>query len=170
MLLRFLIGILLGACLLACLAPWWVRRQRRNELIRALDEFKLRRELLEAKFFELASQIGRPRGLRWTQCDWQNEVRFARDAQTRLLTAFVSVEIHFEAIEGGEMEDVAAVGDVRDATALFHYQDGVWGTGGKALFNMDPSTAVERLAGQYEPVTRPDTPHRRNAHENSRSF
>jgi hypothetical protein len=168
-LLRILIGMLLGACLLACLAPWWVRRQRRKELVHALDEFKIRRELLEAKFFELASQMGKPRGLRWTQCDWKDEVRFARDVQTGLLTAFVSVEIHFEAIEGEDMEEVAAVGDIRDASALFHYQHGVWGTGGKALFNMNPSTAVERLAGQYEPVTRPDLPTRRNSHENSRT-
>lgn len=118
----------------------------------ALRLFKLRRELLEAKFFDLAAAGGKPRGLRWTRCDWKDEVCFARDLETGLLTAFAEVEIHFEAIEGGDMEDVEAVGQFREATAVFHYQAGTWGTGGKALFNMSPSHAIERLKGQYEPI------------------
>ncbi len=127
---------------------WMERKQIR----RGIEDFKLRREVLEAKFFDIAASIGKPRGLRWKECDWQEQVFFARDMQTQLLTAFVSVEIHFEAIEGGDMEDVPAVDDVRDASAVFHYQSGTWGTGGKALFNMDPASAVTRLVGQYEPV------------------
>jgi hypothetical protein len=50
------------------------------------------------------------------------------------------------------MEDLEAVGHFREASAVFHYQNGTWGTGGKALFNMGPIDAVQRLAGQYEPV------------------
>jgi hypothetical protein len=161
-------AIVAGLLILAPLAPWLVRRQRRKELQRAIREFKFRREMLEARFFDLASQKGKPRGLRWTQCDWKDEVRFARDVSTHLLTAFVSVEIHFEAIEGGDMEEVEAVSDVRDASALFHYQNGIWGTGGKALFNMNPSSAVQRLVGQYEPISltgEPDPPaSRENSH------
>jgi len=42
---------------------------------------------------------------------------------------------------------------VRDAAAIFHFQDGRWGTGGRAMFNMDPVDAIDRLSGQYEPVT-----------------
>lgn len=133
-----------------------IRRWLRNrEASKAIEQFKVRRELLEAKFLEFAQQVGKPRGLRWKHCDWQPETRFARDTATQLLTAFVSVEIHFEAIEGGDMEDVEAVGQVRDATALFHYQNGRWGTGGKAMFNMDPQSAVSRLEGQFEPVEVP---------------
>jgi hypothetical protein len=44
------------------------------------------------------------------------------------------------------------VGDIRDAAAVFHYRAGRWGTGGRALFNMDPHEAVVRLQGQFEPV------------------
>ena len=62
------------------------------------------------------------------------------------------VTIRFEAVTGGDMEDVEAVGTIRDATAVFHYQKGRWGTGGKALFNMDPQDALVRLEGQYEAV------------------
>lgn len=140
-----LIGVAAGA---RPLRRWLRTRETR----RAIREFRLRREALEAKFFDLASAQGKPRGLRWKSCDWQDSVTFGRDVQSQLLTAFVSVEIHFEAIEGGDMEDVEAVGTIRDAAAVFHYQRGNWGTGGKALFNMNPRDALDRLQGQYQPV------------------
>lgn len=108
--------------------------------------------MLEARFFDVARGLGKPRGLRWVDCDWQDGVTFARDKQSGLLTAFVAVNIRFEAIEGGEMEDVAAVSTIRDAAAVFHYRDGVWGTGGRALFNMNPQDAVRQLSAQFSPI------------------
>lgn len=132
--------------------PWRQRRQA-AEVRRALELFRFQREMLEARFFDIASSLGKPRGLRWIECDWQDQVTFARDLQSGLLTAFVAVNIRFEAIEGGDMEGVAAVGNIRDAAALFHYRRGRWGTGGRALFNMDPHVALVRLHGQFEPVT-----------------
>lgn len=145
-------GILVAIAVLAVIAPSWVKGQQRREILRAKHDFKLRREALEAKFLDLAMALGKPRGLRWKTCDWKEPVHFARDRETGLLTAFASVEISFEAIAGGDMEDVAAVGDLRDASAVFHYQNGNWGTGGRALFNMSPQLAVEKLQSQYEPV------------------
>jgi hypothetical protein len=62
------------------------------------------------------------------------------------------VNIRFEAVEGGDMEEVEAVSMVRDAAALFHYQHRHWGTGGRALFNMNPEDALSRLGSQFEPV------------------
>lgn len=140
-----LAGIVVAAIAALPLSKWMKRR----EVARASKEFKLQREGLEAKFFEIASCSGKPRGLRWVRCDWQPAYSLAREARSGLLTAFVSIELHFEAIEGGDMEEVAAVGTVRDACAVFHYQHGQWGTGGKALFNMNATDAVERLAGQF---------------------
>lgn len=125
---------------------------RRKETAAARRLFKIRREMLEARFFELASSQGKPRGLLWKECDWQEPVTFARDLESGLLTAFVGVEIHFEAVEGGDMEDVEAVSTIRDAAAVFHYRAGQWGTGGKALFNMNPADAITRLEGQFEAV------------------
>lgn len=130
------------------LARWMKKR----EVEQAREAFRRQREALEARFFTLASQSGKPRGLRWVKCDWQPEVAWAREARSGLLTAFVSIELHFEAIEGGDMEDVAAVSTVRDACAVFHYQHGQWGTGGKALFNMNAGDAVARLQGQFVAV------------------
>ncbi|MGD9857264.1 MAG: hypothetical protein AB7U20_20165, partial [Planctomycetaceae bacterium] len=67
-----------------------------RESQQAIREFRLRREALEAKFFDLAAAQGKPRGLQWKRCDWLDAVTFGRDVRTQLLTAFVSVEIHFE--------------------------------------------------------------------------
>ncbi|MFO1008159.1 MAG: hypothetical protein U0929_19525 [Planctomycetaceae bacterium] len=130
------------------LARWMKKR----EVDQAREAFRRQRETLEARFFSLASQSGKPRGLRWVRCDWQPGIAWAREVRSGLLTAFVSIELHFEAIEGGDMEDVAAVSTVRDACAVFHYQHGQWGTGGKALFNMNADDAISRLQGQFAAV------------------
>ncbi len=133
-----------------------IRRFLRNRETRTgVACFKLQREQLETRFFDLAAQIGKPRGLRWVDCDWLADVTFARDKESGLLTAFVSVNVRFEAIEGGGMEDVAAVSTIRDAAAVFHYNHGRWCTGGRALFNMNPADAIERLAPQFESVEVP---------------
>jgi hypothetical protein len=126
---------------------------RESDERRAIESFRVRREQLEARFFDMARRSGKPRGVKWCECDWQPAVEFARDRNSGLLAAFVAVNIHFEAIEGGDMEDVEAVGKVRDAAAVFHYRHGNWGTGGRALFNMNPATAVTRLEAQYEPLS-----------------
>ena len=127
------------------LARWMKQREAQQ----ATMAFRRQREMLEARFFELASQSGKPRGLKWVRCDWQPGLTLGREVQSGLLTAFISIELHFEAIAGGDMEDVAAVGTVRDACAVFHYQYGQWGTGGKALFNMNADDVVSRLQGQF---------------------
>ena len=155
-----------GAFLVAVVATTWkpLRAWRRaREVEQALRLFRVQRERLEAKFFDLAAASGKPRGLRWLDCDWGSDVSFARDLKSGLLTAFVGVNIRFEAVEGGDMEDVAAVGTVRDAAAVFHYRHGIWGTGGRSLFNMNPADAVTRLEGQFAPVAvpKPVSPARR---------
>ena len=134
-------------------APLLVRHWQRGQQNMALDLFRMQREQLEAKFFDLARGRGIPRDLRWVECDWLDEVTFGRAIDDGMLTAFAGVNIRFEAIEGGDMEDVESVGLIRDAAAIFHFHNGRWGTGGRAMFNMDPRAAIERLAGQYEPVT-----------------
>ncbi|MCY2963727.1 MAG: hypothetical protein NT069_08795 [Planctomycetota bacterium] len=128
------------------------RLRRANEEASARTAFRQQREVLEAKFFDLAARSGKPRGLKWIDVEFLDDLGFARDRQTGLLAAFVSVNIRFEAIPGGDMEDVAAVGNVRDACALFHYEAGGWGTGGKTLFNVSPREAIARFHTQFEPL------------------
>ena len=147
------IGAVVGLLVtLVLVARPLLNRMQRREILRAIPHFKLQREQLEHRFFEVARTLGKPRGVRWLDCDWQERVTFGRDLESGLLTAFVAVRIRFEAIEGSDMEEVAAVGLQRDASAVFHYQDGRWGTGGRALFNMNPVDAIERLEGQYERI------------------
>ena len=128
-------------------------RLKAREVRRGVALFRLQREQLEAKFFDLARIQGKPRGLRWLDCEWHSRTTFARDRHSGLLTAFVAVDISFEAVKGGDMEDVEAVGTIREAAAVFHYRHGRWGTGGRPLFNMNPEDAVIRLRGQFEPVS-----------------
>jgi hypothetical protein len=144
-------GALVLIGLLAALGPLRRRWRARREAD-ALRLFRLQREQLEAQFFHRAASLGKPRGLRWLECDWQDTVTFGRDVKSGLLTAFVGVNIRFEAVEGGDMEDVEAVGMVRDAAALFHFHRGRWGTGGRALFNMDPAEAMLRFKDQFQPI------------------
>ena len=72
----------------------------------------------------------------------------------------VPVTISFEAIEGSDMEGVAAVGNLRNATALFAFISGEWRTAGKAMFNLNPPEILERFQNEYEPV-HPGEAHKR---------
>ncbi|MCH8829183.1 MAG: hypothetical protein IID45_06355 [Planctomycetes bacterium] len=147
----FLLG--LGSAMIVGLFFAWKPLRaglRAREAAHGISLFRMQRERLEAKFFDLAAASGKPRGLRWVECEWFSAVAFARDLTSGLLTAFVAVNVRFEAVEGSDMEEVAAVGTIRDATALFHFRHGQWGTGGRALFNMNPEDAISRLQGQFE--------------------
>ncbi len=119
----------------------------------ALQRFARHSTAMQSDFFTRAAASGKPRGLKWLRCDWLPDRKLMRERGTGLLTLLVGINLHFEAIEGGDMEDVAAVSSIRDACAVFHYQNGRWGTGGRVLFNMNPDTAALRLADSYEPVT-----------------
>ena len=130
----------------ACTRPW----QCREERIAAV-RWREEEPGLKAQFLELARAAGKPRGLRWTDCEWTEAMQFARERETGLLTALVGLVVHFEPIPGSEMEGVEAATLPRDTTALFHYRKGRWGTGGRALFNMSPTEAAERLAHQFDP-------------------
>src|SRR5690606_29525234 len=126
---------LLAVMGLALLPAWRIRR-REARLQLARKAFALRREWLEARFVTLAAQSGKPRGLEWTNCEFDRQVRFARDRDSGNLRALVGVTISFQAIEGGGMEDVEAVGNLRAATAVFLFEDGKWTTEGRAIFNL----------------------------------
>jgi len=119
---------------------------------RAQELFALQRERLEAKFLDAAAASGKPRGLRWKACDWSGPLAFARERRTGHLAALAGVTIQFEAVEGGDMEGLPAVGTLRDASAIFFFHRGQWHTVGKAIFNMNPAMAIEHFKNQYEPV------------------
>jgi len=140
-----------GAALIALLYRFSVTmRLRASE--NARREFLLRREWLEAQFLTLASERGIPRGLRWVDCDFDNDVQFARDRSSGQLRALVAATIRFEAIEGGGMEDVEAVGNLRAATAIFFFDGKKWSTSGRALFNLNPAEAIQHYRHELDMV------------------
>ena len=114
-------------------------------------QFERHRELLELQYFELASSTGLPRGLRWLHCEWLPSQILLRDRTTGQPNLLVSINLRFEAIAGSDMEDVAAVANIRDACAVFQWQKNAWITSGRTLFNMNPEEARQRLAASYEP-------------------
>jgi len=116
----------------------------------ARDLFLRQRPQLQDAFFAAAAASGKPRGLRWKACEWESAVEFARERATGSLTALASVVVEFEAVEGGDMEGVAAVGNLRNASAVFFFHAGQWRTTGKTVFNLNPDEALVRFQSQYE--------------------
>ena len=114
----------------------------RSPAERMLQNFHDEQQHLQEVFFAAAASSDKPRGLRWKSCDWLSTYALVEDRSSGLLTLFCGVNVSFEAIEGGDMEGVEAVSMIRDGSAVFHGQDGRWGTGGRVLFNMTPGTAA----------------------------
>ncbi|MCA9186583.1 MAG: hypothetical protein R3E01_13660 [Pirellulaceae bacterium] len=124
------------------------RRRHRSDDMR--KNFFRRREWLEAEFLKLASRSGKPRGLEWANCDFDNEVAFARDRHSGELRALVGITVSFTAIEGGGMEDVEAVHNLRSATAVFRCEIDRWTTDGRAVFNLNPNETIRHYQHELE--------------------
>ena len=151
--------IVLAVFVLAGVSIWLFRRRRtvhawgrEVQIARARESFALQRERLHGIFMQAASATGKPRGLRWVQCDFEPDLTLARERQTKQLIGLVPVTIRFEAVEGGDMEGVAAVGNLRNATAVFAFTTGQWQTIGKAVFNLNPPEVLHHFQKEYEPV------------------
>lgn len=130
-----------------------IRLAREAErLARSQRDFHRQREQLEAKFIDKAAASGKPRGLRWTDVHFDDAIIYARDRRSGLLKALVAVEVSFEAVAGGGMEEVEAVSNVRAATAEFLFDGGRWRTEGRVYFNLQPSATVKYLGGDLELV------------------
>jgi hypothetical protein len=150
------LGVLLGIVglgLVAWLAWHPVRRFGHEMRVeRARELFRLQHERLQYLFLSAAAASGKPRGLRWKACLWETGVELVRERRTGQIAALVGVTIEFEAIEGGDMEDVPAVADPKNASAVFFFHRGHWGTVGKAIFNKNPDEAIKHFDKQYERI------------------
>jgi hypothetical protein len=128
---------------------WRLAQQQARRRLAAL-EFADLCDALQAVFLEAAASTGKPRGLKWKQCDLHDNPLFAVDRANGELHALVAATISFEAIPGGGMEDVEAVGNLRCATAVFIHRQGRWTTDGRAVFNHEPAQVIERFQEQLE--------------------
>lgn len=148
----WVIGAAALAGVLGLLLLWGFLSTRAPSVEVARRQFQQQREHLEAKFFELAASSGKPRGLRWKECDWSESIEFGRDRRSGQLVALAGVTITFEAIEGSDMEGLSAVGNLRSASALFSYGAGRWVATGRTVFNLRPDEALRHFQQQYERV------------------
>jgi hypothetical protein len=137
-------GLLIGAGILIVflfLAALVVRRPLRQMVedvhvdhARAL--FHQQREWLEARFISVLNRVDPAEGQRWESAQWDDEILWARDRQTRHLLALVCVRF-----EAGPF-DLAPL--QRHATALFEFRKGHWCVDGKRLDEIRPDEAVGR--------------------------
>src|SRR5581483_4112731 len=127
-------GVVVGAALWGL---WRVGRGVPPE--QARQQFQQQREHLEADFFDRAAGSGKPRGLLWKECEWDDQIEFAREKRSGQLVAIAGVTISFEAIPGGDMEGLPAVGNLRAASAVFVHDGRRWQATGRAVFNLKPA-------------------------------
>ena len=99
----------------------------------------------------LASRSGKPRGRRWVDCEFDDQVAFARDRSTGHLRALVGVSIQFEACEGGS-ENVELVASRNAATVVFRLDGPEWEVDGRAYFNLNPAEIIARYQHELETV------------------
>jgi hypothetical protein len=145
-----LIGIGLGLLLLFLAWRPLHLLGKEIQIERARELFVLQRERLEAHFLTAAAATGKPRGLIWKDCAFEREVELARERQTGQLVLLVAVTIQFEAVPGSDMEGLPAVGNLRNASAVFFFQRGQWLTVGKAVFNLNPLEVLQHFHNKYE--------------------
>lgn len=150
------IAVVFSVFLLICVA-WLIWAMLRPTLFarriqRALRDFVRDRSKLESIFLDKAAASGKPRGLAWKSCAFQPGLLLARDRANGDFVGLVGVTIGFEAIEGGGMEEVEAVGNLRAATAVFTWRHGEWTTDGRAVFNLEPREVLERYRGNLDAV------------------
>ena len=108
------------------------------------------RSHLEQRFFSHVSVSGIPKGLTWKSCDFGEEILWVIEKQSADLHALIPAVIYFEAIAGGPMEEVEAVGNARVATGLFYFNGEHWDTSGHVLFNLDPEEVLTRHKDDYD--------------------
>jgi hypothetical protein len=144
----------IAVAVLAAAVLWWLlgRRPLRASIERARKLFHLQRERVEHRFFVLASQSGKPRGLEWVDCDFEDGVAFARDRHTGRLRALVAVTVRFRAVPGGGMEDNPNVDNPKAGTAVFYMDGSDWGTDGRVIFNLNPAQAIKHHEQELEAV------------------
>jgi hypothetical protein len=130
----------------------WRRYRFSRDVERALDHFRRNRINCEKDFFTAAAATGKPRGLAWKKCELQDGLVLARDRANGELIGLVAATISFEAIEGGDMEEVEAVGNLRAATAIFTWTGHEWTTPGRAVFNLEPHEVLDRYRNSLDPI------------------
>ena len=150
----FRVVIFAAVVILAAFA-WniWRRARLQRQVIKATAEFVRRRPRLQEDFRAAADVTGKPRGLRWKSCEFQDCLVLARDRAGGELIGLAGATIAFEAVAGGGMEEVEAVANLRAATAILTWTGHDWTTTGRAIFNLEPREVLDRYRHSLAAVT-----------------
>jgi hypothetical protein len=133
------------------LGAWWMYRLGREvQAERARESFRLQKERLEELVLKAAAATGKPRGLRWVSCRFNDDFTLVRDKSTRRLAALIPVTVLFHPEPGGDMEGVPAATEPRQATAVLHFRRGQWVSDGQTLFNVTPADAIRLHARDFD--------------------
>ena len=144
-----ILGLLLLAAAVASWRPFFsARREARFAVARR--DFHRQRERLEAKFVSLG-QVGAS-GPHWTDCDFDDDVAYARSRSSGRLSALVAVAIEMDAMDGPSFLPDSSYRDLRNATAVFHFDGESWDTDGRAIFNLTPTQAIHFYQRDLEMV------------------
>ena len=130
----------------------WRREKFRRSVALAEAEFARERLKLQEDFRAAANVSGKPRGLRWKSVEFQDRILLARDRANGELVGLAGATIAFEAVAGGDMEDVEAVGNLRAGTAILTWKGHEWTTAGRAVFNLEPRQVLEQYRESLNPV------------------
>ena len=151
------VGAAVGLGVLLAMIGWFLWRWthhagREIQVGRARELFALQRDHLQSLFFKAAAATGKPKGLRWKNCEFGSELQLARDKKSGELLGLLPVTIAFEAIPGSDMEGLPAVGNLRSASAVFVFHRRNWTMTGRAVFNLNPDEAIRHFHNAYDPV------------------
>ncbi len=163
--LTWLLFASLATALVASL--FWVTRESRKRhrdaafLVQARHSFRRRREWLEAEFVSVASETQSKHPFEWKDCEFENEVSFARERTSSQLRALVGITVALRAETNfgsfGSDNDASAGGDhgldgLRAATAVFRFDGEHWYTDGRAVFNLTPQETILHFQHELEVV------------------
>ena len=126
---------------------------RRSRFVRARRNFHRQREWLEARFLQLGIANAKPEAPPWMDCEFDDDVAYARNRSTGELSALVAVTIALGRFdETAEDDRGEPSGQLRAATAVFRLDHGHWITDGRAIFNLSPTETIHFYHRELEMV------------------
>ena len=131
---------------------WFFVLGKEIRVEKACELFRLQKAKFPPLFLAKAAASGKPRGLRWVECLFADEVLFAKESATHSIIALVPVQIQFEAIAGSDMETVEAVPHPRHGSALLRFHNGQWDTEGRVVFNLTPTEVLSQFTNDYTSI------------------
>jgi hypothetical protein len=150
----FLVAIIVCLTIIAMIWRPLHRAWSRARFTEARRDFHRQRERLEAKFVVLGMSNTRTDGIRWVDCDFDDDVAYARNRTSGELSAFVAVTIALDDADEQPLVNDDELGTLRAATAVFRFDGRHWETDGQAIFNLSPTEAIHLYQRDLEMVGR----------------